>query len=109
MKKNRPQNLSPLQQKRLWRVSALMVLVAVLWLLFAPGYGLVSLLGQRSELKRLQDETEALAVENKNLAEEVERLKDDPKYLEDIARKDYGLLKPNERVYDFSDPDKEKD
>jgi len=33
---------------------------------------------------------------------EIDGLQDDPEYLEEVARKEYGLLKKNERVYDFS-------
>jgi cell division protein FtsB len=79
-----------------------------MWVLFAPGKGVVSLLRQRSELKELQVETERLRVQNEHLQAEVERLQKDPEYLEEVARRDYGLLKKNERVYDFSKTKKEE-
>lgn len=79
-----------------------------MWLLFAPNQGVVSLLRQRSELKELQAETERLRIQNEKLAAELERLQNDPEYLEEIARKDFGLLKKNEKVYDFSKPEKKE-
>lgn len=81
---------------------------ALLWLLFAPGNGLFSLLRQRSDLRDLQQQTEDLRRENAKLAEEIDRLENDTAYLEEVARKDYGLLKKNEQVYDFSKPEKNK-
>ncbi len=77
-------------------------------MLFAPNQGVVSLLRQRSELKELQAEKERLRLENEKLTAELEQLRNDPEYLEEIARKDFGLLKKNERIYDFSKPEKKE-
>ncbi len=50
---------------------------------------------------------------NKELQEEIDKLLGDPEYLEQVARKKYELLKPNEKVYDFTrkskKPTKEKE
>ncbi len=86
----------------------MLVCLALMWVLFAPGQGVVSLLRQRSELMELQAEAERLQIQNEKLAAELERLQNDPEYLEEIARKDFGLLKENERVYDFSKPEKKE-
>lgn len=108
MRRNRQQKLSPLQIKKLWRAGAVIVLSAFVWLLIAPDYGVLSLLRKRSELQKLQQEAEHLTLENKRLELEIDRLKNDPEYLEQVARRDYGLLKTNERVYDFSGKDSKK-
>lgn len=81
-----------------------MTLFALLWLLLAPQSGLVELLKKRSTLNTLESETEAIAIENRRLQAEIERLENDKEYLEEVARRDYDMLKPNERVYDFSQP-----
>lgn len=104
MKRNPVQKLSPLQQNRLWRAGALIVIFGLAWLLFAPGNGLFSLFSRKKELQVLQAETTNLAGENITLQEEVDKMKNDPAYLEEVARRDFGLLKPNERVYDFAKP-----
>lgn len=103
------QQLSPLQQKRLVRISAALILLALLWVLFAPGSGVVSLLRKRKELTTLQEKTVQLEQENDKLQQDIDRLQKDSEYLEEIARKDYGLLKKNERVYDFSRKKTEKE
>lgn len=85
----------------------MLVIVAVLWILFAPGTGVVALLKKRKELHSLQQKTVELEEDNNKLNKDIERLQNDSGYLEEIARKEYGLLRKNERVYDFS-PKKSK-
>ncbi len=75
---------------------------AVLWVLFAPDSGVVALFKKRQELRKLQEKTVQLEEENKKLQNDIDRLQHDPGYLEEVARKDYGLLRKNERVFDFS-------
>lgn len=74
----------------------------MIWLLFAPGTGIYSLLKVRNKTSRLEQETQELIQANKDLQAEIERLKNDTAYLEQIAREKYGMLKKNERVFDFS-------
>ena len=50
--------------------------------------------GMKVKNKRLEEE-------NAILREEIDRLKHDPTYLEEKARKEYGLLKKNEMLYKF--------
>ncbi|MBT8333792.1 MAG: septum formation initiator family protein, partial [Deltaproteobacteria bacterium] len=83
-----------------------LVVVSMIWLLFAPGTGVYSLLKVRNKTNRLEQETKELIQANKDLQAEIERLKNDPAYLEQIAREKYGMLKKNERVFDFSGPKK---
>lgn len=83
----------------------------MLWVLFAPGSGVVAMFKKRQELRRLQEKTVQLEEDNKKLQSDIDRLQHDSGYLEEIARKDYGLLRKNERVFDFSKKkaDKEED
>jgi cell division protein FtsB len=46
-------------------------------------------------------ENKRLAEENKALQKEIDRLQDDPAFLEEKARKEYGMLKENEVLYIF--------
>jgi len=108
MKRNPTQKRSPLQQTLLWRAGGVILLIALGWLLFAPESGLLSLLRYRAELQELTVETEDLALENERLQEEIDKLQNDIAYFEEVARRDYGLLKPHERVYDFSKPENTK-
>lgn len=102
-KRPRPkQKLSPIQENQLVKIIFVILVVVLLWLLFSPGSGIVTLISKRSELKELRQENLLLEQENIWLQAEIDRLQNDSVYLEEIARKDYGLLKKNEQVYDFS-------
>ena len=98
-----------LSERRLIRRIAVVVgILGILWLLFAPGRGYV-------HYRRLQNQVESLARENQSLAErnaelrkEIDLLQNDDAYLEELARKKYGMLKENESVYKFT-PSKEKE
>lgn len=108
MKQKRKTSLSPLQQKRLLRISLCIVGVALLWIVFAPGRGLFFLHQQKKELALLKAEQEELIVNNRELAEDVERLQSDEEYLERVAREEHGMLKENEMVFDFAKEKKKK-
>ena len=94
--------LTPLQENRLLKIIIVLISGAVLWLLFAPGTGVYSLIKMRSRTAALERQTEALIQSNEELKAEIERLKHDDAYLEKVAREKYGLLRKNERVFDFS-------
>jgi cell division protein FtsB len=100
---------SPGQEGRVMKIVIALALIAVLWVVFAPGSGIVTLVKKRSELNRLQKEKAQLEQQIGALQEDIDRLQNDPAYLEDIARRKYGLLKKNEKVYDFSTSKPEKE
>jgi len=108
-KRSRPSQKSAAQEKvRNIKIVVTIVTIALLWLFFAPGLGVISYLNKKSELKRVQAEALQLQKANRELQEEIDKLLGDPEYLEKVAREKYELLKPNERVYDFSRKTKKK-
>lgn len=87
-----------------WRPSVILLLCFLGVLL------LVSLLGDRGLLQLyqmgqvkadLEQEIEALRHENAVLRLEVEAMRRDPSHAEEIARRDLGLVRPGEIVYQF--------
>jgi cell division protein FtsB len=103
--KQRPKsgkNLSTAQERIYLRVLLFIVVVCLLWLLLAPGSGVISLFTKRSELHHVQQETQRTAQENKALEGDINNLLNDPQFLEEVARQNYNLLKKNEKVFDFS-------
>ena len=102
LRKKPKKKLTPLQENRLLKIVIVLIGLAVVWLCFAPGTGVYSLIKQNSRTTELQQQTEALIQSNEELRAEIERLKHDQAYLEQVAREKYGLLKKNERVFDFS-------
>lgn len=102
-KKPKPkQKLSPLQEKRYYKIAICLVVLALLWVVFSPGSGVLALWKKRSELKTLQEQTAQLEEENARLQQEIDKLQNDPSYLEDVARREHKLLKKNERVFEFA-------
>ncbi len=93
--------LSPLQRKRLLRISFSIVIVLVLWLVFAPGRGMFYLYQQKRHLTVLEAEKKQMIQENKEMALAIERLQNDKEYLEQVAREEHGMLKDNEIVFDL--------
>ncbi len=108
MKKKPKQKLSPIQKRRFVKFAVIAGLAALLWVFFLPESGILALIRQQSALHSRQQEVVKLERENGILQKEIKKLKDDPVYLEKIARKKYGLLKQNEQVYDFSRGNKHK-
>jgi cell division protein FtsB len=102
IRKKPKKKLTQLQENRLLKVVIVLIALAILWLLFAPGTGVYSLVKMRSRTAALEQQTEALIKTNEELRAEIDRLKNDEAYLEQVAREKYGLLKKNERVFDFS-------
>ena len=109
-KQSRPkQKLSNQQESRVIKILMALLVIAALWIIFAPGSGVVTYIGKQSELKKLQKETTQIEQQIDRLQKDIDRLHNDPAYLEKVARKDFGLLKKNEKVYDFSKSKSEKD
>ena len=79
-------------------------LIAILVMLFFTIFGERGLL-HIHHLKQEQEEiTKRLAGlqrENELLKREIEALRNDRQYLESLARREFGLVKPNEVVYRF--------
>ncbi len=108
IKRNRNAKLTPLQQVWLRRAAVLLILLGSSWLIFSPGSGLLAIWAEKKQAQGLEAETANLLRDNSELQAEIEKMKSDPAHLEEVARRDFGLLKPNERVYDFSGPEREE-
>jgi cell division protein FtsB len=92
--------LSP-GEKRFFRVICIAATLLVSgWILFSPN-GVINYRTVQKKLEAVQDENLKLSAENKLLKIEIEKLKSDPAYLEEVARKDFGLVKKNEMIFDF--------
>ena len=99
-------NLSAQEKKLLSYISLFFLILLLLWIIFAPNRGMLSLYKTKKEIQRLQAENNNLEEKNKALQEEIDRLQNDPAYLEEKARKEYGMLKENEVLYIFKNKKK---
>ena len=92
-----------LQERKVIQLAGLLaVALILLWILFSPTSGLVGLFHASEKKEEMQATNQNLQQENKKLQEEVNRLENDPATIEEVARKEFGLLKENEILYDFS-------
>ncbi|MFW8601528.1 FtsB family cell division protein [Desulfobacterota bacterium M19] len=81
------------------------LIVLSAWIYFSP-YGLRNYLDMRSRLARVSTEVNNLRKQNKALRREIRHLQSDPAYQEEIARRNFNMLKRNEMIFDFSRPGK---
>ena len=65
--------------------------------------GVLTLMRARAEYERLADDLGQLRTANARLREEARRLREEPEAIEEIARRDLGLIKPGETVFIIRD------
>jgi cell division protein FtsB len=65
--------------------------------------GLVALMRARQDYRHLADQVAAIRAENARLRDEMQRLRDDPAAIEEIARRDLGLIRPGEKLFIIRD------
>jgi cell division protein FtsB len=65
--------------------------------------GLVQMMKKRDEYRALEQTLTRARSENARLREEARRLKEDPAAIEDIARRELGLIKPGEKLFIIRD------
>lgn len=99
-------NLTAKQNKLLVKLVSGMTIVAIVFLIFVDN-GLLDYYKNTKLIEELQVAKEELEDENAKLEDNVKKLDSDPRYIEKIARENHGLLKPNEKVYDFHEPEKD--
>ena len=72
--------------------------------------GLMATLRARREYHELADTIARQRAENARLADQARRLREDPRTIEEVARRELGLIKPGEKVFIVKDirPAKDK-
>jgi cell division protein FtsB/cell division protein DivIC len=93
----------------------IVILVLFLFLIFGfftffGDKGIIHLVRLQKELVRIKDANVKMEEENRKLREEVKRLQYEKRYIEEIARKELGMVKEGEVIYQFESPnEKNKD
>jgi len=86
-------------------------LLAVAFILFFTIFGergLLQIYHLNKEKQEVQLRMEAIKGDNLKLVREVDALKNDRRYLESIARKDFGMIRKNEIIYQFPQKTEQK-
>ena len=92
-------------RKRMYFIPAGGILFILFFTVFGER-GLLRIYHLTQEKQETQKRLEELKTENEKLKREIEALKTDRRYLESIARKDFGLVRPNEIIYQFPTAEK---
>jgi cell division protein FtsB len=87
----------------------IVILVLFLFLIFGfftffGDKGIIHLLHLQKEFVRVKDANVKIEEENRKLREEVKRLQYEKRYIEEIARKELGMVKEGEVIYQFESP-----
>jgi cell division protein FtsB len=61
------------------------------------------MLQARQQYRDLEQSLAEVRAENADLREEAERLREDPSAIEELARRDLGLIKPGEKLFIVKD------
>jgi cell division protein FtsB len=65
--------------------------------------GLLETVKKRQEFKVLEQSIQRARAENELLRQEAERLRSDPTAIEDLARRELGLIRPGEHLFILKD------
>jgi cell division protein FtsB len=95
-------------RKRMYVLPAGVILFILFFTIFGDR-GLLRIYHLKQEREELQKKADDLQTENEQLKREIEALKTDRRYLESLARKDFGLVRPNEVIYQFPNQGADKD
>lgn len=90
--------LNPLRWNKKYLLLVLGAFIFI-WFTFIDVYSFKTRYKLNKQKKELIQKTEALTQQTKVLKEKTEALENDPALLEKIAREQYGMRKPGERVY----------
>jgi cell division protein FtsB len=103
--RRRPRQPKPPTQlnRRLVQLALLFVAAVIVVDGLVGERGLLAILRARQEGERLAATIAHQRFENARLREEARRLRDDPTAIEEVARRELGLIKPGERVFIVKD------
>jgi cell division protein FtsB len=91
------------QAKHVARLVAVFVAVVVILDALLGDRGLVAMLRVRRQYQALSDTVARQRAENARLREQARRLREDPGAIEELARRELGLIRPGERVFIVKD------
>ena len=76
----------------------ILLFAALFFFIIVSEHGLADLIFLRQERSKLVEKNERLTLENLSFGIEIDRLKHDPAYIENVARKELGMIGENEVI-----------
>ena len=74
------------------------LLAALFFFIIVSEHGLADLILLKKEQRKLVEKNERLTQENLSIGIEIDRLKHDPEYIENVARKELGMIGVDEVI-----------
>lgn len=84
---------------------AILILFSLLWFVIFGDNGLADLKALQKERDTLVEKNVKLTRENLALYREIDRLKNDPEYIENVARQELGLIGKDEMIFKINSDD----
>ena len=91
------------RNRRLLHIGLILIAIVVVMDALAGDRGLLAMLRVRGQYTTLAATLARERAENARLAEQARRLRDDPTAIEEVARRELGLIKPGEKVFIIKD------
>ncbi len=89
--------------RRLLQYLLMLVTIAVVVDALVGEKGLMAMLEARRQYQALEQSLEQARATNDDLRDQARRLREDPDAIEDIARRELGLIKPGEKLFIVTD------
>jgi cell division protein FtsB len=96
-------DVPPARSRRIVHLLLLFVASVIVVDALVGDRGLVAMLRARQEYDALSASIARQRAENARLRDFARRLREDPKTIEEIARREFGLIRPGERVFIIKD------
>ena len=94
---------SPQRGQRVLRVGLVVLTVIVLVDAVVGDKGVFALIRVRDERRALESTVRDVRLENQRLIEQTRRYREDPATIEELARRDLGMIKPGEKLFIIHD------
>jgi cell division protein FtsB len=91
------------RNRKLLNIGLILVALVIVLDALAGDRGLLGVLRVRGQYKALASTLARERADNARLAEQARRLREEPAAIEDVARRELGLIKPGERVFIIKD------
>jgi cell division protein FtsB len=87
---------------------AVLLLIGLFFFIIISEHGLADLRYLKKERDRLAEENKRLTRENLSLSVEIDRLKNDLEYIENVARQEHGMIGEDEIILKPQSPTEQK-
>ena len=91
------------RNRRLLHLGLVLFAMVIVLDALAGDRGLLAMIRVRAQYKALATTLARERAENARLGEQARRLRDDPTAIEEVARRELGLIKPGEKVFIIKD------